>query len=504
MSKDLFEPRHKEMARHVTSGIFNSGIVQIVKTACQFASVIVLSRLLSPSDFGLIAMTGPVVGFLALFQDLGLNQATVQKPDLEHEEVNAFFWINTGAGLLLALILIAISPLVGVYYNEPRVVVLTAAVGFQVFISGLGNQQSAILQRRMEFGVLAKTGTLGAVTGLLTAIIWAMVFKNYWAIYAGSVVGTVIPIIGVWRASGWMPTRPRRVPGLGHMLSFGAGITSFNVSSFIARNTDNLLIGRSWGNNELGLYDRAYKLLLFPLQRIIDPMTGVMVPVLSRLTEEPERYRSIFVRALSQLTLATWPGIVCATVLADPMIPTLLGKNWADAVPMFVPLAFAGLLQVVNGHASWLFISQGRAGEYARFGMINAITSVISFLIGLPYGGVGVATAYSVREYLLTPFLWWYVTRTGPVQYANVIKAIVPQVVSVAVAGAALLGLKRAMPDSNPWFLLIVGGVLSYSLVALTMLLFAEGRETLKQSIGLVHRTLMHLIGKRDNTQSPS
>ena len=91
-----FEPRHKEIARYITSGLFNSGIVQAVQVLCQVTSVIVLSRLLPPSDFGLIAMVSPISGFVALFQDLGLSQATIQKPGLNHDEVNAFFWINVG------------------------------------------------------------------------------------------------------------------------------------------------------------------------------------------------------------------------------------------------------------------------------------------------------------------------------------------------------------------------------------------------------------------------
>ena len=98
-------------------------------------------------------MVGPVSGFVALFQDLGLSQATIQKPQLSHEEVNAFFWINVGVGAALTAVIVAISPLVGWYYGEPHVVPLTAAMGLLIMLSSLGNQPGAILMRRMEFGV---------------------------------------------------------------------------------------------------------------------------------------------------------------------------------------------------------------------------------------------------------------------------------------------------------------------------------------------------------------
>ena len=500
MSTYDFEPRHNEVSRHIASGVLNSGFVQIVKTLCQFGSVIIMSRLLLPSDFGLVAMTAPVVGFIALFQDLGINQATVQRPALGHDEVNAFFWINVAAGLVLAILLIAISPLVGWYYGEPRVVALNAAIGFQVFISGIGNQHSSILQRRMEFGALALIGVAGTVSGLVAAIIWALIFKNYWAIYFGSLVGTILPVICVWIASRWKPSVPKLVPGLGHMLKFGAGITGFNISNFIARNMDNVLIGRRWGDHELGLYDRAYKLLLFPLQRIIDPMWGVMIPVLSRLTEEPDRYRSIFLRGLSQLTLAAWPGIIWSIVLADTIIPNVLGKNWGNAIPMFVPLAIAGLLQVANGQTNWLFVSQGRSGDLARWGFVYAATCVAAFVIGLPYGAIGVAIAYAVSEYLRTPFLWWYVTRKGPIHLSQIIRAVLPQAIGAIISCLALMQAKYTIGRDNPRTLLVGGMILSYATTLLVTALFADGRQTLKETVTMSKRLLKHAVSKKENS----
>jgi PST family polysaccharide transporter len=326
-----FEPKHNEMARHIASGIFNSGIVQTVRVLCQFGSVVILSRLLPPSDFGLMAMVSPVYGFVVLFQDLGLSQATIQKPNLTHGEVNAFFWINVAAGALLAALVLAVSPLVGWYFGDPRVVPLTSAMALLILVGSAGNQPGAILTRRMEFGVAAWTGVLGAVAGLAISIIMALIIKNYWALYIGMAVGTVVPVAGVWIASGWMPSAPRRVAGLRDMLRFGAGVTTANVSSYFSMNTDNILIGWRWGEHVLGLYDRAYKLLLFPIARIIGPVMGTMVPVLSRLAAEPDRYRQIFLKTIVLLTLATWPGIVWAIILKDSLVPTLLGQQWAEA-----------------------------------------------------------------------------------------------------------------------------------------------------------------------------
>ena len=210
------------------------------------------------------------------------------------------------------------------------------------------------------------------------------------------------------------------------------------------------------------------------------------------MIDEPERYRSILVKTLSQLTLAIWPGIIWAIILADTLVPTLLGKQWVGAEPIFVPLAIAGLVQTINYSAGCMYISQGRSGEFARWSFIGAVVDVASFTIGLPYGAVGVATAYAISEYLRTPFCWWNLTRIGPVRARDVIHAIVPQIVSTLISVLALLAY-RHMVELPPFALLAGGLVLSYLTTALAMGVSRNGRKTLKHSLEAVHRVSLHI-----------
>jgi PST family polysaccharide transporter len=488
----IFEPRHNEMARHIASGIFNSGVVQAVRVLCQIGSVVILSRLLPPSDFGLLAMVGPVYGFVVLFQDLGLSQATIQKPGITHDQINAFFWINLAAGALLAAFVVALSPFVGWYYGDPRVVPLTSAMALLILVGSAGNQPGAILTRRMEFGIAAWTGVLGAITGLAISIIMALFIKNYWALYIGMAAGTIVPVAGVWIASGWMPSRPRHVSGLRDMLKFGAGVTTANVSSYFSMNTDNILIGWRWGEHVLGLYDRAYKLLLFPIARIIGPVMGTMVPVLSRLAAEPERYRDLFLKTIALLTLAIWPGIVWAIVLKDSLVPTLLGRHWGDAASIFGPLAVAGLVQAVNNSMGYLYITQGRSKELARMALIGAVIDVASFALGLPHGAKGVATAYTLSEFLRTPFFWWIVTSRGPIRARSVVLAVLPQSTAALVSFLVLTAYRSAV-DALPLIQLAAGLILSYVTSALIMCLSASGRQTLRHALEAGEHLLIHV-----------
>ncbi|HUY68307.1 MAG TPA: lipopolysaccharide biosynthesis protein, partial [Alphaproteobacteria bacterium] len=425
----------------------------------------------------------------------GLNQATVQKPNLNHAEVNAFFWVNVAVGVVLTGAVCALSPVVGWYYGDPRAVPLTMAMGFLVFVGALGNQHGALLSRRMQFGRAALVGVVGAIASLAAAILWAVFIGGYWAIYAGMTAGIVVPVIGVWIAAGWRPEWPRGAPGMRAMLKFGANITSANFSYFVANNLDNILIGRYWGDRELGFYDRAYKLLLFPMQRIVAPLGSVLIPVLSRLHDDPERYRRAFFKTLSQLTLATWPGILWAIVEAPVLVPALLGPRWVATAHLFRPLAAASLLSIINSPLGWLLVSQGRARDYARWSYVSGITSVAAIALGLPYGAYGVALGLMIVEYARTPFQFRYVTRRGPMKAKDILRVIAPQATGGAVSLAALMAYQawtgnRAHTPMGVYLILIGGFTLSYASTVLVTLLFPSGRETVSLTIATARRLI--------------
>ena len=161
----------------------------------------------------------------------------------------------------------------------------------------------------------------------------------------------------------------------------------------------------------LGLYDRAYRLLLFPLLQINAPLGRVMLPMLARLRTDRPRYRSAYLQAVNQLLLVTQPGIVFSIATADIFVPILLGNDWRAAAPIFQWLGLAALLQPISVVTNWLFISQGRSKDYASWGAFNAAICAVAFCIGLPWGPIGVAAAYSISQVTVrSPVVLWMAT----------------------------------------------------------------------------------------------
>ncbi|MFB9268765.1 lipopolysaccharide biosynthesis protein [Bradyrhizobium erythrophlei] len=415
-----------------------AGIVtQIVRVATQAGSVVVLSRLLTPMDFGTYAMASPVLAFAVLFQDMGLGYATVQKEVLTQKELSSLFWVNLSVGALLALTQVALSPLVGMFYGDPNLVALTSAMSATLLLSGADVQHLSLLTRQMRFWTLATLESAAAITGLLTSIVVAYYYHSYWAILAGSLASGVVLASGAWLSSGWLPSKPGSVVSARDMLHFGLGVTGFNFAEFLSRNADSVLIGKVWGATSLGAYNRAYRLLLFPLQQVTNPMIRIMLPTLSSLLKEPERYLSSFRHAVLPAFLVVLPGVAFMIGTADTLVTTLLGPRWKEVTPIFIGLSVAGLLQTTNSPANWLFLSQGRTKEYMRWGFFSASASILAFVCGLPFGPVGVATAYSVSECLRTPILWWLVGRRGPVGHRDVMKVIAPHFAGAIASVAA-------------------------------------------------------------------
>ena len=474
------------LRQSAVNGAFFTSLAQVVKVIVQFGSVIVLSRLLSPADFGLFAMVAPVYGLALIFQDMGLGQATIQSAQVTPAQSNALFWLNVAGAVSLAVPLIVTAPMVGWFYHDERLVALTRCFAVVIVVGALGAQHSALLNRSMRFRFLAALDTLSVLAGFLGGVLLAVAFHTYWALFASYAISALVNVIGAWIGTGFVPGLPRWEASAGQMVRLGAGFTTFNVFGFIVRNLDNVLIGRVWGDIALGLYDRAYKLLLFPLLQITVPLGRVMLPTLARLRTDGERYRSGYLRAVHQLLLVTQPGIVFAIATSDVFVPILLGQEWRTAAPIFQWMGLAALLQPITATTHWLFVSQGKSKTLAWFGAFNAATSAVAFCAGLPWGPIGVAAAYSISQVLLrSPVMWWMATRTGPVRLGDLYSAATMHALGSAASFTAIIVVRHAITlDGIPVLAFFL--CLSYATTFLVLALTPSGRARIRESLSIV------------------
>lgn len=420
------------------------GAVTISGQAAKFfitlGAMAILARLLTPPEFGLIDMVIAIVGFVAIFKDLGLAMATVQRREVTQGQVSTLFWINVAVSVVIVGLLAALSPALGWYYKEPRVVPIALVMAGSVVFSGLTVQHQALLRRQMRFAAIAVIEVSALVTSFVIAIACAMSGVGYWSLVTVPVVREFVMMLGVWTACGWRPGPPVRRSGVRSMLSFGAHLTGFNIVNYVHRNLDKMLIGRYSGAASLGIYAKAYQILLLPIHQINNPVTAVAVPALSRLQDQPERYRRYYRRGVFLTAAVSMPAVAFLFVAAERAVLTLLGDQWLECVPIFHALAPAAWIGSFNIATGWIYISLGRTRRQFGWGVFSSAIIATAFVIGLRWGPIGVAYAYSIAVVALRFPGIVYCFAVSPVQLRDLGQAISRPTAASFAAAAALFG----------------------------------------------------------------
>jgi len=398
----------------------SSGVVTIVAQAAQFAltlvSTMVLARLLTPQDFGLVAMVTTVIGFFRIFNDAGLSTATVQREGITHAQVSNLFWTNVTLGVTISLILAISAPAVAWFYHEPRLVGITLALCITFLFTTSTVQHMALLKRQMRFKAIALIQVSSMAAGILIGIVMALLKYGSWSLVGMQLATPIVALFLTWSASGWRPQLPARRSGTRSLLSFGANLTASSFLWSLARGSDSLLIGRFFGSAPLGLYSRAAALLNRPLEQAMGPLEAVFVPTFSRLQAQPERYRRMAFQIFDSMAIGSFPFAGMLLALANPLILVVLGPKWESAAMIFAGFTLVALYVPIASVASWLLSSQGRGTDYMILSSICSSVTVLFFLVGLRYGPVGVAMSYSLSCLLIQlPVAYYIVGRRGPV-----------------------------------------------------------------------------------------
>jgi PST family polysaccharide transporter len=479
MSKDLPGNSRQEYfdTEHLTDAIGSrtarGGVVTIVSHGLKFALSIVatavLARLLTPHDYGLIGMVAVFTGFVAMFKDLGLSLATVQRPEITDEQISTLFWVNVTISAAITVLMVVLAPLIGWFYSEPRLVLITIVTATGFLFGGLAVQHEALLKRQMRFYALSVIAFASMMIGYIVGIILAWRGASYWSLVFSQLALLASNTLGVWFTCRWRPGRPRRNSGVRSMLSFGGNIMGYSLINYISKNCDNLVVGRAFGPQLLGLYAKAVQLLTLPTDQINEPISTVTIPALSRLADSPERYRQAYLRIMEKVILVTMPAVMLMLATADWLVLIILGPQWVESASIFVYLGIAGLFQPVFATGGWLLVSQGRVRDMLRWSLINAPISVLSILAGVPWGVTGVAASFSIgRVFVALPLLFWFVGRTGPVRMSDFYRLLAPFTGASVCSLLVCLAFRHYVVITNP----VVGFILCAIIMGVSMPVF--------------------------------
>jgi O-antigen/teichoic acid export membrane protein len=410
---------------------------QGVTFAAQMIATVVLARLLTPADFGVVAM---VTTFSLLLTSFGLNgytEAVLQRDEINHSLASNLFWINVGVGFVLAIAFAAAGSLLARFYHDPRVAHVTVAMSLTILLSSSSVLHLALLKRALRFSLTSANDLFSAAVSVVVSILLAWAGWRYWSLVAGAIARLLVQSVGAWCLCRWIPGFPRRAAGTATIVRFAMNVYGRFTLNYSARNADNLLVGWRFGSGALGFYKKAYDLFVLPANQLLSPISDVVLSSLSRLDRQSVQYRRYFLNGLSILAFAGMGAGAGLTLVGQDLIRLLLGPKWEEAGRIFTffgPGIGIMLIYTTNG---WIHLSSGRADRWLRWVVVEFAVTGLLFLLGLPWGPFGIAAAWTASFWILTIPAFWYAGRPIHFGITPVVAVVWKYVLASLLAGCA-------------------------------------------------------------------
>jgi O-antigen/teichoic acid export membrane protein len=423
-----------EFGRRAARGAAVTFIGQLIRIAVQVGGLSVLARILDATDYGVFAMVMVIVGISEVFRDFGLSNAAVQAPTLSPRQRDVLFWVNSGIGVALGIVVFVAAYGVAALYGRPELVPLTQFMGITFVLNGLATQHRASLNRQLRFWALTVIDTTAAVAALGVAIVLALAGLGYWALAWQMVSLALVTVVLSVAVARWIPRPPRRGTDMTGFYRFGWNTVATQLVHYTANNMDSFVIGLRLGARELGIYNRGFQLLMNPLNQLRAPATRVAIPLLSRLQDEHDRFDAYILRGQIALGYTLVAGLGLVAGAAEPVVAIFLGEKWADVTPVLRLLIVAGAFQTLAYVGYWVFVSRALTGALFRFTLITASMKIVFVLIGSQWGVVGVAAGYALEPLLSWPLTLWWLTRYTRIPVRALVLGLV-RIAAVSLAG---------------------------------------------------------------------
>lgn len=472
--------------RSVRSGFFTIG-GRAAQALIQLGSIIILARLLTPDDFGVVAMVLPVTILVQTVTALGLQTTMIHREHLDQREVSAMFWFAARVNLLVCLAMAATGLVLPRIYDDARVTNITVAWAALLYLTTLCAVHEALLKRQLRFGTVMSLH-IGALTlGTLIGITAAALGARYWALFFQVAVTEGGRSVAMWVACSWRPSRPRHgandLEGVRALRSYWAHLSGYRILAWLGDHPDRILIGAMAGAGVVGLYDNARRLAWYPFVELFTGLTDVAVASFSRVREDVVKYREVVRRGLTPILGLSLPAIAFLFAEAPLCVDALLGDQWAGAVPYIRLMCIAAFAGALGRVTLWLYLSMGETRRQLRWALAFQTPILLaSMLIGALWGAIGVASGYTVGIVVLTLPSIVYCLRTSPVTVGDYARIVARPTIAAFTATAILALLAPALPYTGSAVLQLIETLMVFGVAYIVVWVslpggFHAGRE---------------------------
>lgn len=381
------------MMKQLLGGMKWTASSTIINTVLQLGQYVVLARLLSPNDFGLMSMILVIISFAQVFTDMGLGSAIIQKKNVTENQLSTLYWINIICGMIVFVLVYLSSPLVAGFYREDQLIAPLYLTSLVFLVIPFGQQFQYILQRNLEFDRLAKIEVMSIALGVISSIILALFNFGVFSLVWGQIITNLVKslMLGIYGWTNWRPKLYFNLNDLKEFLSFGFYQMGSRIVSFFGSNMDNLLIGRFLGTEALGIYTIAYQLIIIPVTKINPIITKVAFPLFAIEQDANDKISKGFIEMSKLLSVITFPLLVGLLATAPVLVPVIFGEKWEASIPIVQILSVLGILRVLMHPNGSVLLAKGRADLAFKWDTVVAIVNGVVFMLVIPFGIIGIA-----------------------------------------------------------------------------------------------------------------
>jgi len=458
----------KPLRAHISSGVFWGMLFSAVTQVSRVVVGLILVRLLTPADYGLAAIAFVCGTFVLTLSDASLGKALVQRPAIDELDRSTVFWTTVAIGTFLTVAGVAASGPLAQLFHQPKVQPLFAALSFSFVLVSLQMTQVALVQREMMFKATSLRLIVSAVVGGAVGILVAVLGGGAWALIAQQLALVGTSTLLLWLLSPWRPRLLFSWSRLKSLGSFGFNLAGSRLLDDVSANADNMLIGRFLGSAALGAYSVAYNLMTLPLLRLVVPIQETLFPAYAHIQDDLERVRQIWYRTMAIVASFVAPAMIGLAVIASDFVLVVMGRRWADVVPVLRILAPVAVAQALASLASTTLVSRGRARAMFRLSLAYTVVVVGAFILGLKWGIIGVAGAYAIVSVPMTAVVVYVAARALAARVSELVSALRGPVEAticmfLATVGAEWLLRSQSVPAAARLIIVILVGALVYA-----------------------------------------
>ena len=447
------------------SGVFYTAIAKYSGIIISLVVAGILARLLSPDDFGIVAIATVIISFFAIFTDMGLSPAIIQNKALTQDDLTNIYSFTFWTGIAVALLFFIASWPISAYYDSPILRTLCQLLSINLFFASVNIVPGALFYKNKEFKFIAIRSFVIQITAGTGAVIAALSGAGLYALLITPIVSSIlIYIISFHR----YPQHLRMTLGLSSIrkiFSYSVYQFLFNVICYFSRNLDKLLIGKHMGMSDLGYYEKSYRLMMLPLQNITQVVTPVMHPIFSDFQDDKMKLATSYERIIRFLAFIGLPLSVLLFFTAEEVTLIIFGNQWLPSVAVFRILALSVGIQIILSSSGSIFQAAGDTRSLFICGLFSSTLNVAGIVLGIFYFGTLTAIAGCIVTTFTINFVqcYWQMYRVTFRQSAwpFIRQLISPLVISILIA-LVLIPMQYALEGMNIFVTIIAKGIVSF------------------------------------------